>query len=84
MSQFRSTYFRPDVVAAVLDTLDEAAALQQANATAQRQRTAARASDAAAPACGADPRTPGRRHRLHTHRHCPLHGAHALDEPVTG
>jgi len=38
VSQFRSTYFRPDVVAAVLDTLDEAAALQQANTAAQRQQ----------------------------------------------
>jgi hypothetical protein len=38
VSQFRSTYFRPDVVAAVLDTLDEAAALQQADAAAQRQQ----------------------------------------------
>jgi WD40 repeat protein len=38
VSQFRSTYFRPDVVAAVLDTLDEATALEQANAAAQRQQ----------------------------------------------
>jgi Caspase domain len=38
VSQFRSTYFRPDVVAAVLDILDEDAALQQANAAMQRQQ----------------------------------------------
>ena len=36
VSQFRSTYYRPDVVTRVLDTLDEAEALRQANAEANR------------------------------------------------
>lgn len=38
VGQFRSAYYRPDVVGAVLETLDEDKALQQANAAAERQQ----------------------------------------------
>jgi WD40 repeat protein len=37
VAQFRTTHFRPDVVARVLETLDEAKALQQANTEADRR-----------------------------------------------
>jgi hypothetical protein len=35
-ARFRSTFFRPDVVAGVLQTLDEAEALRRADTAAQR------------------------------------------------
>jgi hypothetical protein len=38
VSQFRSTYYRPDVVTRVLETLDDAEALRQANADANRRQ----------------------------------------------
>lgn len=37
-SRFRATYHRPDVIDRILDTLDEGAALQQANAESTRKR----------------------------------------------
>ena len=39
-ARFRSTFFRPDVVVEVLQTLDEAGALQRADAAAQRTQQA--------------------------------------------
>ena len=39
-SRFRSTYYRPDVIDRVLATMDEAVALQQANAEAGRKQVA--------------------------------------------
>ena len=39
-SRFRSTYYRPDVIDRVLATMDEAVALQQANAEAGRKQAA--------------------------------------------
>jgi WD40 repeat protein len=36
-SRFRATYYRPDVIDRMLDTLDEAKALEQANAAANRR-----------------------------------------------
>jgi hypothetical protein len=40
-SRFRSTYYRPDVIDRALGTMDEAGALQQANAEAGRKQVAA-------------------------------------------
>ena len=40
VGQFRVAFYRPDVVARVLDTLDEAEALRQANAEANRRQEA--------------------------------------------
>ncbi|AEE51057.1 caspase family protein [Haliscomenobacter hydrossis] len=39
LSRFRDTYHRPDVIDLILETLDEAEALKQANQATQRQRS---------------------------------------------
>lgn len=41
LSRFRDTYHRPDVIDLILETLDEAEALKQANQVTQRQRSTA-------------------------------------------
>jgi len=41
LSHFRDTYHRPDVIDLMLETLDEAEALKQANQATQRQRSSA-------------------------------------------
>ena len=48
-SRFRDTYYRPDVIDRILDTLDEAEALKQADTAAGRKQTAQHIQDVLPP-----------------------------------